>query len=881
MPRPASPPPDPPPDDLVPSRRQYLALKAQHLDALLLYRLGDFYETFDDDARVLARDARVTLTSRSFGRSGRAPMAGIPHHALNSYLARLLAAGHTIAIAEQVSPPGKGLVRREVTRVLSPGAIADPALLPAGENRWLAAICARGGRIGLSWADISTGEWMAVEWQGEHAPAALAEELARLAPAETLLPDDRQEPPWLDVVPGHRRPVEAWFADPVRAEDALRDHFGVQGLHAFGLDGLSAAVGAAGMILAWLERASPALVATLAEVRAAAPEGRVGLDAATRRNLELTRSFGTGGSRGSLLGVLDATRTAMGARALRRIVGEPLRDLDLLRRRQALVGALTASPETRMALAAALAGAGDPERLLGRVAGFQATPRDLTSLAAALRRVPAAGDLLAPLPDAAALPEVALPDCADVLALLDAAVETDADEGGRIRRGFAPELDAAVDGAAATRRWLAELEGRERQRTGIRSLKVGFTKVFGYYIEVTRPNLGAVPAEYERKQTIAAGERFVTAALKEAEARILAADEEIATLERAAVERVCAEMASRTARLQRAVAALARLDALLALAETAACQGWIRPELTEGNELEIRGGRHPVVEAALAGEPFIPNDCLLGSGAPRQIVLTGPNMGGKSTWLRQVGLIVLLAQIGSFVPAAAARIGLVDRIFTRVGAHDDLARGQSTFMVEMVETAAILRGASERSLLLLDEIGRGTSTNDGLAIARATLEDISRRIGARCLFATHYLELTALAGELPDVANAHVAVLETEGRVVFLYAVHPGPADRAYGVHVARLAGLPPWVADRAEALLTAWDAADSPRPAPALAEPDPPPYDPPTPSPPNPASELAVALRALDLDEMSARDALRWLWAARDRLEGPADDAEVGDTTG
>ena len=862
--------------DLVPSRRQYLDLKARHPGALLLYRLGDFYETFDEDARTLARDARVTLTTRSFGRSGRVPMAGIPHHALTGYLGRLLAHGHTVAIAEQVGPVGKGLVRREVARVFSPGTVADPSLLPPGESRYLAAVARRGERIGCSWVDVSTGEWSVVEWAGEDAPARLAEELARVAPAETLLADDPDSDPaavpWLAALPGHHARIEAWLANPERAHAALCDHFGVASLDAFGCEAEPVGTAAAGMVLAYLERTDPALLGLLAGLRTRSPEGRVGLDAATRRNLELTRSFGTGGSRGSLLGVLDTTRTPMGARALRRLLGEPLRDVAAIRRRQRLVAALVGASEWRAALGRTLAAAGDLERLAGRAARAQAAPRDLLALQTALRQVVPAQAALAEVSDAAEVaeePEVALDPCAETIALLDAAVAEDDEGGARIRPGFAPELDAAVGAAVETRRWLAGLEARERERTGIRSLKVGYTKVFGYFIEVTRPNLGAVPPDYARKQTVAGGERFVTAPLKEAEARLAAADEEIAGLERAAVERACEGVLAGVGRIQGTAAGLAHLDALLALAEAAARWGWTAPEVGDGDELSIRGGRHPVVEASLGGEPFIPNDLIL-DDAPRQLVVTGPNMGGKSTFLRQTGLIVLLAQVGSFVPAAAARVGVVDRIFTRVGAHDDLARGQSTFMVEMVETAAILHGATRRSLLLLDEIGRGTSTLDGVAIARATLEEIAGRIGARCLFATHYLELAVLAAEMPSVGNAHVAVLERDAKVVFLYAVRPGPADRAYGVQVARLAGLPPWVADRAARLLAEWETA--PGPASAMAEPASGPYDPPPPPLPDPAEtaarDLAERLRALDLDGMTARQALAWLWAERDKLE-------------
>jgi DNA mismatch repair protein MutS len=467
---------------------------------------------------------------------------------------------------------------------------------------------------------------------------------------------------------------------------------------------------------------------------------------------------------------------------------------------------------------------------------------------------------------------VPLDPCPDLLALLDTAVDEDANGAGTIRAGFAPDLDDAVAAVRDTREWLAALEGRERERTGIRSLKVGFNKVFGYYIEVTRPNLALVPAEYARKQTVANGERYVTAPLKDAEARVLAADEEIAFREREALARLAGLVMAEAGRLLATARTLSELDALLSLAEVAARNQWTAPQVDETDVLEIVAGRHPVVEAHLGGEPFIPNDCHLGGEGPRQAIVTGPNMGGKSTWLRQTSLIVLLAQIGSWVPAARARVGLVDRIFTRVGAHDDLARGQSTFMTEMVETAAILHQATERSLLILDEVGRGTATDDGLAIARAVLEDINRRVGARALFATHYLELTAVAQELPGVTNVHVAALEREGRVVFLYAVQPGPADRAYGIQVARLAGLPPWVADRAEILLMGAPRRSGPEMASqSLIAEEAPQWrqlaEPPREPSPTPAQQLAATLRDLDLDEMTPRQALTWLWEQQERL--------------
>ena len=864
---------------LVPSRRQYLELKAQHPRALLLYRLGDFYETFDDDARVVARDARITLTSRSFGRSGRVPMAGIPHHALNHYLGRLLAAGHTIAIAEQMSEPGRGLVERAITRVITPGTVAEPALLPPSENRYLAAVLPLGERFGLAWVDVSTGEFAAMELAGPAAEADLVMELARLNPAECLMPDSGAVPP---PVPGHPARLERWHFEPERARAILCEQFGARSLTAYGCADLPAAIGAAGAILAYIHRTNLALLPLLTSLRTETPGRTVVLDVATRRNLEITRSLRTGGSRGSLLGVLDTTSTAMGARALRRLVGQPLRDLAALQGRQGVVAGLVEQASARARLAATLGGIGDLERLTARVSQGVVSARDFLALAVALRLIPSIVESLRAggAPALGALAD-GLDSCAIVLETIEAAVVEDEDAGPTLRAGFCPALDAALEDARATRHWLVNLERDERERTGIRSLKVSYNKVFGYYIEVTRPNLDRVPPEYVRKQTVATGERYITTALKEAEARLLAADEEIARLEREALLALGQTIATSAARLLVTASALAGLDALLALADVAARAGWVQPTLDESDDLLIEGGRHPVVEANLDGDSFIANDCRLGGAGPRLLLVTGPNMGGKSTYLRQVALIVLLAQMGSFVPARVAHIGLVDRVFTRVGAHDDLANGASTFMVEMVETATILHHATRHSLVILDEVGRGTSTYDGLAIARAVLEDLHDRIAARALFATHYLELTTLAASLPGVANVHVAALEAEGRVVFLHAVRPGPADRSYGIQVARLAGLPPWVADRAGVALTELETSPvEPTPAPSPPEPTSPVQwlaDPAAPAyqlslrgfapGPSAAERLARELAALDLTDLTPREALDWLFEQQARL--------------
>ena len=862
-------------DALVPSRQQYFDLKRQHPDAILLFRLGDFYETFDDDAKIVARDARITLTTKNFGRSGRAPMAGIPHHALNHYLGRLLACGHTLAIAEQMTEPGRGLVERAVTRVLSPGTVGEASLLPATENRYLAAIMPDSNRTGMAWVDVSTGEFAVMELPNE----SLSDELARLNPAECLIPDDRDEAAL--TTRGYVRRVEHWYFQPARSAERLCLQFASQSLAAYGCEELPLAIGAAGAIVAYLERTNRALLPLLRGLRTEIPDQSVGIDAATRRNLELTRSLRTGGTKGSLLSVLDQTVTAMGARTLRRMLSRPTRDLAELHRRQSIVAAFVGNSGLRASIMSQLAAIADLERLISRVTQGSVSARDFVTLARNLRHVPAVSRALVEV-ESAELAALAtqFDACVDVVEWTESTVVEREDGTCEIRSGCSSELDRARDQVHGTRRWLAGLERTERERTGIRSLKVGFNKVFGYYLEVTRPNLPLVPSDYIRKQTVATGERYITASLKEAESRVLAADDEISTLEREALTQLGARVTQQAGRLIETARRLAELDALLSLAEVASRGGWARPSLSDGDELEIVAGRHPVVEAGLAGEPFIPNDCRLDRDHRIQL-LTGPNMGGKSTFLRQTAIIVLLAQIGSFVPATSTRIGLVDRIFTRVGAQDDLAGGASTFMVEMVETATILNLATPRSLVILDEVGRGTSTYDGMAIARAVLEDLHDRVGARALFATHYLELTALEGDLDALSNAHVAALERDGHVIFLYAVQPGPADRAYGIHVARLAGLPRWVAERAETVLRELDCASTSescgqdsrttKPQGQIVAEGSAPYQlglagvPPS---PDPATSLLRDLRQLDVESLTPGQAVDWLWQQKSRIE-------------
>ena len=806
----------------TPARAQYLALKAQHPDAVLWFRMGDFYELFDDDAQLVARELHLTLTSREFGRGERVPMAGVPHHAAESYLARLVRKGYRVAIAEQVSPAGHGLVDRVVTRVVTAGTAIEPNLLPERANNYLAAVvrgpAGRGSAApeayGLAYVDVTTGEFAVTELGGAEAVATLAAELSRLGPAECLVPWDQAG---ALALAGPVTRYDAWRFEPESARDRLLRHLRVRSLEGFGCDRLPLAVGAAGAVLAYLEETNPALLPLLRDLRTYITGAYMALDAHTRRNLELTRGARSGTVEGSLLAVLDATRTPMGGRLLRRFLGQPLLDPTAIQARQAAVGAFVARRSLRVDVLARLGGVGDLERLTSRVLQGVAGARELLALRAHLVAVRPLRERVADLTqgdppatpaeaatdrevELAALRE-ALDPCPEVADEIERAV-TDGEDGRLIRAGYDAARDELVASIADTRRWLAELGTAERARTGIRGLKVGYNQVFGYYLEVTHPHRDKVPPDYVRKQTLANAERYVTPQLKEAEARILHAEERIAAVERALFAALLGRIGAHAPRLLRTADALAHLDVYAALAEVADRNGYVCPEVHGGDELAIDGGRHPVVEVALGPEQFVANDCHLGGAGARIALLTGPNMAGKSTYLRQVALIVLLAQIGSFVPARRARLGLVDRIFTRVGAQDDLAAGASTFMVEMVETAAILRHATPRSLVVLDEIGRGTSTEDGLAIARAVVEYLHDHVGARALFATHYHELIALAAGLPRLRNLHTAVREEHGEVVFLHRVVPGGADRSYGLHVARLAGLPDPVLARAGALL-------------------------------------------------------------------------------
>jgi DNA mismatch repair protein MutS len=855
----------------TPIRRQYLEIKRRFPHAIVLFRLGDFYESFDDDARLVSQELEITLTSKPMGKDLRVPLAGFPHHALQVHLKKLVSRGFKVAICEQMEDPKfvKGLVAREVTRVVTPGTVVEEDLLSASTNNYLAAVAPSGSAghdgspvdasmHGFAYVDITTGEFAAAEVSD----ADLAVELGRLAPAELLLPDGQEL-----SVPFDRpkTPLDARLFLAEEAEHRLREHFHVASLEGYGLRGRSLVASAAGAVLAYLRDNQRAALANVRDLDVYSPSRFMVMDQNARRHLELFASSREGGRRGSLRETLDATRTSMGSRLLSRWLGQPLLDITEIERRLDRVEGFFNDGLRRAETRERLREIPDLERIVGRIATGVANPRDLAALRRAAQALPglieAAGGEFGE--------STALRMAQEASALLEASLVDDpavtVGEGGVIRPGFSPDLDEARTLTGDARKALAELEAEERERSGIRSLRVAYNRVFGYYIEVSKTNLAMVPNDFQRKQTLVNAERFSTPRLKELEEHILAARETIGELEAALFREVCAQLERMYDSLQATARIVAEIDVHSALAESATRFGYVRPQFNEGETIEIRDGRHPVVERGPGEGRFVPNDTLLDSDLAQIVVLTGPNMAGKSTYLRQVALITLLAQAGSFVPASSARIGVVDRIFTRIGAQDDLSRGESTFMVEMLETASILRGATRRSLILFDEVGRGTSTYDGLAIARAVVEHLHARPerAAKTLFATHYQEMTALAQSLPRVRNQSVAVTEQEGRVVFLHRIVDGGADRSYGIHVAELAGMPSPVIERAREVLQTLEEvgrngatrrrSTAPTPQLSLLE-------------AQPFSEVEAELAHLDLDALTPLQALTKLYELKSK---------------
>jgi DNA mismatch repair protein MutS len=797
----------------TPLMQQYREIKSRHQDAILFFRMGEFYEMFYEDAEVASRILGLTLTSRNNGGAAEVPLAGFPVKAASDYVRRLVSQGMRVAICEQVEDPklAKGIVKRAVIETITPGAVLADDLLDGSRNNYICALYAPDGiegSVGLAAADVSTGELrLAVLPRSELEPM-----LARLSPRELVVAAGMH--PLRAARTAGEGPLvterEIWEFDAGLATDELVRHFNVASLDGFGIaasDG--AAIGAAGALFRYLRELQPAGLPQLGRPIVERPGGTMPLDEMTRRNLELVESL-RGGTEGTLLSVLDRTATPMGARTLRQWLLSPLVVKSEIDARLDAVGAFLEKPTAREALRDALGGVRDIERLAAKAASGRSTPRELRALGDSLERLPAVAVILSEAKEkvfAGRLAQIARDwdPCTDVAAMIVETVVADAPvsfgEEPAIASGVDPDLDALRDVRDGGKDLIARIQAEERERTGIASLKVGFNKVFGYYIEVTKSNLHLVPDDYQRRQTITNGERFVTPALKEYESRVLTAAERIEVRERELFEALRAKVAGHIARLQRTARALGELDTLCTFAEVAAREDYTRPTVHEGFDLEITGGRHPVVERMMPRDKFIPNDVRL-SGDARVIILTGPNMAGKSTILRQVGLVVLMAQMGAYVPARAASVGIADRVFTRVGASDNLVRGQSTFMVEMAETSAILHMATAKSLVLLDEIGRGTSTYDGVSIAWSVTEHLHDRTGAKTIFATHYHELTQLADELTALRNFNVGVREVGDQIIFLHRLMPGGADRSYGIEVGRLAGLPASVIARAKAVL-------------------------------------------------------------------------------
>jgi DNA mismatch repair protein MutS len=834
----------------TPVMQHYLRVKAEHPEALLFYRMGDFYELFFEDARRAAELLDITLTSRGQSAGEPIPMAGVPYHAVDAYLGRLLKRGESVVLCEQVGEPtGRGPMERQVTRVVTPGTVTDEALLDDRRETLLAAVHHHGDRYGIAALELASGRLTVAELEGED---ELAGELARLRPAEILLPETAAATPATDTPVARRRRPD-WHFDPAGAARLLAEHFGTRDLSGFGCEEVPAAVGAAGALLTYARDTQCSALPHIRSLRLERREEALVLDPIARRNLEVEVNL-SGGRENTLAEVMDHTRTAMGSRLLRRWLARPMRDRQVLRGRQQAIGTLLEGHQFE-GLAGALRTVGDLERILARVALRTARPRDLARLREALGALPELREALAPLDDPhltglhgriAAFPQLH----ATLLRALVDAPPSSVRDGGVIAEGFDPELDELRGLDRGAGELLAAIEARERARSGIPGLRVGYNRVHGFYIELTRAQAEHAPPEYTRRQTLKGAERFVTPELKSLEDRVLSARERALARERSLYAGLVEAAAAELPGLQATAEAVAELDVLANLAARADALGLVRPELSDAPGLRVVGGRHPVVERCLDA-PFVPNDLALGPER-RMLVVTGPNMGGKSTYMRQAALIVLLAHTGSFVPAESAVIGPIDRVFTRIGAADDLAAGRSTFMVEMTEVANILHNATRESLVLVDEVGRGTSTFDGLALAWACAEHLAREVGAYTLFATHFFELTALAETIPAVANVHLDALEHGEQIVFMHAVREGPASQSYGLQVAALAGVPRGVIDRARSRLRELEGRQAAQTTPPWQG------DLFVPTGTHP---LVEALRTLDPDDLSPREALETLY--------------------
>lgn len=795
--------------DETPIRRQYLEIKANHQDAILLFRLGDFYEAFDDDARLLARELDIMLTSKPMGKGMRVPLAGVPHHSLERHLTTLISRGHRVAICEQLSATpikgkdGKRLIQREVVRIVTAGTIIEPQMLESSSNNYLCAFISDGNRAGIAYADISTGDFAATEIDNKDALA----EISRLAPAEILITETQEELSNRDLPRFVTRLNTEVFAFE-KARKTILKHFSTTTLKPFGLDESPLAVSAAGAIISYLKDSQFGTADQLNRLTSYDFSEFMLLDGNTLRSLEIFQSA----SGASLLSVIDRTKTPMGGRLLRRWLRQPLLDVTEIFRRQEHTGWFKENPDERNALREVLSQIKDLERLSSRAKANYVSAYELRAFGKSLELIPRLKQILQKDPIRFGQLLAHLPDCERTAKLIASSISDElplrqTDQVGVIKKGFSEELDKLRESLQNGKGFLAALERRERERTGIKSLRVGFNKVFGYYIEITKSNLHLAPADYTRKQTLIPAERFITLELKEHESMVIHAQERIAELESSLFRQICLEVSKARSEILLAAHTVAYLDTICSLAETADEMNYERPVVNETSLLRIKNGRHPVIEKILREKDynFVANDAALGgNGAPQIALITGPNASGKSTYLRQIALIVLLAQIGSYVPADEAVIGICDRIFTRIGLYDRIGAGESTFMTEMIETAEILHHASPQSLILLDELGRGTSTYDGLAVARSVVEFIHNhpKLKTRTLFATHYHELAELQGVLPNLENLHFLIEEYAGELTFKYNLEKGTALKSYGVYAAKLAGLPKPVIRRAEQLL-------------------------------------------------------------------------------
>jgi len=791
--------------------QQYYSIKKNYKDTILLFRVGDFYETFGDDAKLISKELNIVLTARGKGKN-RVPLAGVPYHAIDNYIAKLIRKGYKVAVCEQMEePPVKGIVRRDVVRVITAGTLTEETLLDAKENNFLAAFIIDKSILGVAFVDISTAEFYCMQVESEDPISRLIMEFSRFNPKECLIPQFLlKDENLISTIKQNSEivlsPYDEFHFSYEYAKETLLQHFGVISLDAFGCENLPVAVQAAGAIISYLQETQKGPVQNIQQLKTYQLEDYMFLDAATIRNLELIKNLRDGSPKGTLLQVISHTSTPMGRRLLQNWLLHPLLDLTQINARLESVSELKNDNILRAEINELLTQITDLERLISRINYKRTNIKDVLGLKESLKLVPQFSKLLNST-KSSLLKTIknSLKGLPTIVQLIEDAIVADPSEKNTqiIKEGYNEELDRLRVAVKKGKKYIEELEAKEQRRTGIKSLKVRYNKVFGYYIEVTKANLKLVPKDYIRKQTLVNAERFITPDLKEYEAMVLNNQEQIDTLEKQLFNEILDRICEKTKEIQKIANALAQLDVLATFAEIAQKNNYIRPIMTNDLSIEIKEGRHPVIEQLVINEPFIPNDAYLDCQNNRLLIITGPNMAGKSTYLRQIALISLLAQIGSFVPAKSAKLGIVDRIFTRIGAVDDLTRRQSTFMVEMIETATILNQATQRSLIILDEIGRGTATFDGLSIAWAVAEYIHDKIGAKTLFATHYHELTELVNFLPGVKNYNIAVAESHGKIHFLRKVRPGISSKSYGIQVAKLAGLPQAVIDRATDILT------------------------------------------------------------------------------